>query len=97
MFHCNCNAIGVEAADVIATTLSSNLELQKLELGFNNIQTEGAIKISGGLQHHKKLSHLVSHAGNNVCGKAADNNIAAFLLKSCFCLILTFKQVVLSQ
>ena len=71
----NHSNITEEAANVIATAFSFNTDLQVLNLGGNDLQKLGAIKIAKGLQKISLLTKLyIDH--NNITDEAA-NDIAA--------------------
>ena len=72
----NHSNITEEAANVIATVFSINTDLQELNLGGNDLQKLGAIKIAKGLQKISSLTKLyIDH--NNITDEAADDIAAA--------------------
>ena len=70
------NSITDEAADDIAFAMSCNAKLQELNLGGNDFQTSGIIKITKSLQKSSSLTSL-SIDYNNVTDEAADDIVAA--------------------
>ena len=71
------NNITDEAADDIVAAISCNIHLQELNLGSNNLQTLGIIKIARNLQQISSLTKLyIDH--NNITDEAADD-IAAVI------------------
>ena len=74
--YINHNSITDEAADDIAAAISCNIHLQELNLGSNNLQTSGTIKISRVLQKISSLTKLyINH--NSITDEAADDIAAA--------------------
>ena len=72
----NHSNITEEAANVIATVVSVNTDIQELNLGCNDLQKLGAIKIAKGLQKISSLTKLyIDH--NNISNEAADDIAAA--------------------
>ena len=72
----NHSNITEEAANVIVTVFSINTDLQGLNLGGNDLQKSGAIKIAKGLQKISSLTKLyIDH--NNITDEAADDIAAA--------------------
>ena len=66
------NSIAYEAADDIAAVISCNIHLQEVNLGGNNFQALGTIKIAKSLQKISSLTKLyVNH--NNITHEAADD------------------------
>ena len=73
----NHSNITEEAGNVIATAFSFNTDIQELNLGGNDLQKLGAIKIAKGLQKISSLTKLyIDH--NNITDDAADD-IAAVI------------------
>ena len=70
------NLITDEAADDIAAAISCNTHLQELNLGSNNLQTSGTIKIAKALQKLSSLIKLYIN-DNNITDEAADDIAAA--------------------
>ena len=70
--YIDCNNITDEAADDIATAISCNIYLQELNLGSNNLQTSGAIKITKALQKISMLTKLYIDC-NNIIDEVADD------------------------
>ena len=69
--YINHNNITHEAADDIAAAISNN-QLQELNLGSNNLQTSGTIKVAKSLQKISSLTKLyINH--NNITHEAADD------------------------
>ncbi len=70
------NNITDKAADDIAAVISCNTHLQELDVGSNDLQASGIIKISRGLQMISSLIKLcINH--NNITDEAADDIAAA--------------------
>ena len=69
------NNITDAAADDIATAISCNIHLQELNLGNNNLQTSGTIKVARSLQKISSLTKL--YINHNITHKAADDIAAA--------------------
>ena len=70
------NNITDKAADDIAAAILCNIKLQELNLGGNNLQTSGTIKIAKGLQKISSLMKLcISY--NNITDEAADDILMA--------------------
>ena len=70
--YINNNNITHEAADDIAAAISCNNHLQELNLGSNNLQTSGTIKIAKALQKISTLIKLYIDR-NCITDKAADD------------------------
>ena len=68
----NNNNITDEASDDIAAAISCNIHLQELNLGSNNLQTSGTIKITKALQKISTLTKLYIDC-NNITDEAADD------------------------
>ena len=66
------NLITEEAADDIAAVISCNIHLQELNLGGNNFQALGTIKIAKSLQKISSLTKLYMNH-NNITYEAADD------------------------
>ena len=74
--HIGHNNISDEVANDIATVFSINTDIQELNLGGNDLQKLGAIKIAKGLQKISSLTKLyIDH--NNITDEAADDIAAA--------------------
>ena len=67
----NGNIITDEAANYIAVILSQNTKLEELDLGRNNLQTAGAIKIFQGIMHISTLTKL-NIAHNMITNEATE-------------------------
>ena len=72
----NHNNITDEAADDIAAAISCNIHLKELNLGGNDLQTSGVIKIARGLQKISLLTKLCMNY-SNITHEAADDIAAA--------------------
>ena len=71
------NNITEEAADDIAAAIScSNTQLQEFDVGNNDLQSTGVIKIAKALQTISTLTKLYIHS-NNIRNRAADDIAAA--------------------
>ena len=84
-FHGNCisdnknmhdKSISNETVDDLATAVSSNTNLQELNLNSTGLQTLDAIKITRGLQKISSLTKLYIN-NNNITDEAADDIAAA--------------------
>ena len=73
----NKSYITTETADLVAACLSHNLRLQSLDLGGNDLQGIGTIKISNSLKYTSTLTEL-NISNNNITQIAADD-LAAVL------------------
>ena len=76
-FNIENNYLGSEAADDIALILSQAVNLQKLLLGRNSLNTGGVIKIVNAMHQVSKL-RILDISSNNIDANAADD-IATFL------------------
>ena len=75
-FSVSNDNITEEAADDIAAVISCNIHLQELDLGSNNLQTSGIIRIAKSLQKISSLTKLyINH--NNITHEAAGDIAAA--------------------
>ena len=70
--YLNNNKFTEEAADDIATAISWNVDLQELNLGGNNLQALGTVKITRSLQKISSLTKLYINQ-NNITHEAADD------------------------
>ena len=76
-FSISNNRITDKAASDISAVISNNIHLQEVNLGFNNLQASGIIKIAESLQKISSLTKLyINH--NSITHEAADD-IAAVI------------------
>ena len=76
-FSISNNRITDKAASDISAVISKNNHLQEINLGYNNLQASGIIKIAGSLQKLSSLTKLyINH--NNITHEAAED-IAAVI------------------
>ena len=76
-FSISNNRISDKAASDISAVISNNIHLQEVNLGYNNLQASGIIKIAGSLQKISSLTKLyINH--NSISHEAADD-IAAVI------------------
>ena len=76
-FSISNNRITDRAASDISAVISNNIHLQEVNLGYNNLQASGIIKIAGSLQRISSLTKLyINH--NSISHEAADD-IAAVI------------------
>ena len=76
-FSMSNNRITDKAASGVSAVISNNIHLQEVNLGYNNLQASGIIKIAGSLQKVSSLTKLyINH--NNITHEAADD-IAAVI------------------
>ena len=81
-FSLSNNSITYQAADAIAAVISCSIFLQELNLGGNNLQALGTIKIARSLQNISSLTKLyIDH--NNITHEAADDIAAAISCNVC--------------
>ena len=76
-FSISNNRITDKEASDISALISNNIHLQEVNLGYNNLQASGIIKIAGSLQKISSLTKLyINH--NSITHEAADD-IAAII------------------
>ena len=76
-FSITNNRITDKAASDISAVITNNIHLQEVNLGYNNLQASGIIKIAGSLQKILSLTKLyINH--NSISHEAADD-IAAVI------------------
>ena len=76
-FSISNNRITDKTANDISAVISNNIHLQEVNLGYNNLQASGIIKIAGSLQKISSLTKLyINH--NSITHEAADD-IAAVI------------------
>ena len=76
-FSISNNRITHKAASDVSAVISNNIHLQEVNLGYNNLQASGIIKIAESLQKISSLTKLyINH--NNITHEAADD-IAAVI------------------
>ena len=76
-FSISNNRITDKVASDISAVISHNIHLQEVNLGYNNLQASGIIKIAGSLQKISSLTKLyINH--NSITHEAADD-IAAVI------------------
>ena len=76
-FSISNNRITDKVANDISAVISNNIHLQEVNLGYNNLQASGIIKIAGSLQKISSLTKLyINH--NSIFHEAADD-IAAVI------------------
>ena len=77
-FSISNNRITDKAASSISAVISNNIHLQEVNLGYNNLEASGIIKIAGSLQ--QKISSLTKlYINHNSITHEAANDIAAVI------------------
>ena len=71
------NNIIDDAADDIAVALTCNTQLQELDIGINNLETQGTIKIAKALQEISSLQKLYINNNYITARLSASDDITA--------------------